>query len=165
MSNNQIIGDNNNLPWHLPEDLKFFKKTTTGACVIMGRKTFESIGKALPKRTNIILTRNPKFTAPDCLVASNLTEAILLAQQGTSVNQSLFIIGGADVYEQALPLCEKLYITVVDTNISGDSKFCTSLATLQNTGWHAKAIGHQPVDEKHCYAFTNYLLEKNPNQN
>jgi dihydrofolate reductase len=113
VAENGVIGKDNQLPWHLPADLQYFKKTTLGHPIIMGRKNFESIGRVLPGRMNIVLTRNPNFAVEhlDLQIASSLKEAFDIAQKtGTS---ECFVIGGAEIYKEALPFCKKLYITRV----------------------------------------------------
>src|SRR5512143_2535787 len=120
MSLNRVIGAGNKIPWHLPEDFKWFKQLTTGQVIVMGRKTFESIGKPLPNRTTIVLTRSP---APieGVRTASNLDQLQSLLPE--FVGRELFICGGAQVYEQALPLCSDLYLTLVKRNVEGDIFF------------------------------------------
>src|SRR4051794_13983195 len=116
MSENRVIGRGNQIPWHLPEDFKWFKQMTTGQIVVMGRKTFESIGKPLPNRTTVILSRN-NFEVPGVQTAHSLQE-IPAAQ-----DKKIFICGGAQIYEQALPLCSDLYLTVVKRTVEGDAFF------------------------------------------
>jgi dihydrofolate reductase len=117
MSENRVIGQGNKIPWHLPEDFKWFKKMTTGNVIVMGRKTFESIGKPLPNRETIVLTRGT-FQHPGVRTISDLRQ-IDLAKEGRQV----FICGGAQVYEQALPLCSELYLTLVKRVVAGDAFF------------------------------------------
>lgn len=109
------------LPWHLPEDLRHFKRTTTGHSVIMGRKTFDAIGRALPGRVNVVLTRDAGWSAPDVMTASSLEAAIAFARG--SGDDLPFVIGGASVYGQALPLASDLYLTEVDRDAEGDAFF------------------------------------------
>lgn len=116
VAKNGVIGKDNKLPWHLPADLQFFKRTTFGHPIIMGRKNFESIGRALPGRTNIVLTRNPDFVADSVKVANSLNEAFNIAAA-----DECFIIGGAEIYREALPFCQKLYITRVHGVFEGDT--------------------------------------------
>jgi len=120
VAENGLIGKDNKLPWHLPADLRFFKKTTLDHPIIMGRKNFESIGKVLPGRTNIVLTRNANFAGAENLkVAHSLNEAFEIAREtGTD---ECFIIGGAEVYKEALPFCQKLYITRVHGIFEGNT--------------------------------------------
>ena len=117
MSLNRVIGAGNKIPWHLPEDFKWFKQLTTGNVVVMGRKTFESIGKPLPNRETIILSRS-QFTYPDVRTVSDLGQ-IKLAHESREV----FICGGAQVYAQALSLCSDLYLTLVKREVEGDAFF------------------------------------------
>jgi len=120
VAKNGLIGKDNKLPWHLPADLRFFKKTTLGHPIIMGRKSFESIGKALPGRTNIVLTRNANFAAAENLkIAHSLEEAFEIARE-TGADEC-FVIGGAEIYKEALPLCQKLYITRVHGIFDGNT--------------------------------------------
>ena len=117
MSENRVIGQGNKIPWRLPEDFKWFKKMTTGNVIVMGRKTFESIGKPLPNRETIVLSRGT-FKYPGVRMISDLGQ-IDLANE----NREVFICGGAQVYEQALPLCSELYLTLVKRVVSGDAFF------------------------------------------
>ena len=120
MSLNRAIGMHNRIPWHLPEDFKWFKQMTTGQVIIMGRKTFESIGRPLPNRTTVVLSRSAK-PIPGVQVLSALSELDPRAPQ--FAGRELFICGGAQVYEQALPLCSDLYLTVVERTVEGDTFF------------------------------------------
>ncbi|MBI3155086.1 MAG: dihydrofolate reductase [Burkholderiales bacterium] len=117
---NGIIGAGNALPWRLPEDLKRFKALTLGHPVIMGRKTFESIGRPLPGRRNLIVTRSAGYAAPGCETAGSL-EAALAACRGTT--DEVFVIGGAQLYAQALPLAQRLYLTEIAAEFPGDAHF------------------------------------------
>lgn len=125
MGRNLVLGKGNGLLWHIPEDLKRFKTLTLGHPVIMGRKTFESIvamlGKALPGRTNIVVTRDANWSYPDVVVAHSLEEAI---EKGKIIDQDeIFIGGGAQIYAQALPLADRLYLTMIDDEKEGDAFF------------------------------------------
>ena len=121
MARNGVIGVNNQIPWYLPADLRFFKKTTMGHHVIMGRRTFMSIGKALPGRTNIVVSRNPFFLAEGVLVAHSLEEALYMAME--SGEKEAFVIGGGQLYQQAMAYLDKVYITRVDAEVDGDTYF------------------------------------------
>ncbi|MBC7692545.1 MAG: dihydrofolate reductase [Methylotenera sp.] len=124
MDQNRVIGVENRLPWHLPEDLKYFRKTTSGRPVLMGRKTFESIGRLLPNRLNVIMTRQKSFVAPEgaCVVSSwNGALEEILAKAPTT--EELFVIGGSEIYEMALPHADRLYITEVETTVSGGDAY------------------------------------------
>lgn len=123
---NNVIGRDNQLPWHLPQDLKYFKAKTLGKPVIMGRKTYESIGRPLPGRPNIVVTRNSAWVANGTHVAANLKEALTLAEQLASNEpelQEAMVIGGAEIYKAALPLADKIYLTRIDVAVEGDALF------------------------------------------
>ena len=121
MAANRAIGMGNALPWQLPEDLKRFKETTLGHPIVMGRKTFESIGRPLPKRRNIIVTRQDDYAPAGVEVARSLEEALRLAAMG--VTSEVFVIGGADIYRQALPLADRLRLTLINHDVAGDAFF------------------------------------------
>lgn len=116
MSENRVIGNGNKIPWHLPEDFKWFKQMTTGQIVVMGRKTFESIGKPLPNRTTIILSRT-NFEVPGVQTVRSLEEI------PEAPDKKVFICGGGQIYEQALPLCSDVYLTLVKRTVEGDAFF------------------------------------------
>lgn len=119
VARNGVIGHANGLPWHLPEDLQHFKRTTLGCPVLMGRKTFDSIGKPLPGRRNVVITRDPHWTAPGVEEAPSLAAALELLKHATKV----YIIGGSQVFEQALPLVDELVLTEIDHDFEGDTYF------------------------------------------
>lgn len=119
IAENNVIGDNNQLIWHIPGDLKRFKALTMGHHIIMGRKTWESIGRALPGRISIVVSRNPNYLADGAIVVTSLEDALAKAQ----LDNEVFIIGGAQIYEQALPLANKLYLTQVHKAFEGDVSF------------------------------------------
>ena len=119
MAQNRTIGINNTLPWHCPEDLKHFKSLTMGHHMIMGRKTFDSIGKPLPGRTTVVVTRNPGLNIDGCIVKHSLQEAI----EACAGDKEIFIVGGAELYAQALPLANTLYLTEIQQDITGDAHF------------------------------------------
>lgn len=119
-SDNNVIGQDNQLIWHLPNDLKHFKEITTGHPIIMGRKTFESIGRILPNRTNIIITRNRNYSIENAKVAHSLNEALELAKE---IDENIFIIGGGKIYEQAIDFADILEVTEVHENFEGDTYF------------------------------------------
>lgn len=125
VASNGVIGRNNQLPWYLPNDLKYFKAKTMGKPVVMGRKTFESIGKPLPGRTNIVVTANREYSAEGVRVVHSLDEAISLAESVAIVDgsQELVIIGGAKLYAEALPQIDRLYLTEVKAEVEGDAYF------------------------------------------
>lgn len=119
IAKNRVIGSKNKLPWHLPEDIKRFRTLTLGKPVIMGRKTYESIGKPLPDRKNIVLTRNKDYHISGCIVVHSLDEALNTAKG----NNEVMIIGGAEIYKMFLPLADKMYLTLIDAEFAGDSYF------------------------------------------
>jgi dihydrofolate reductase len=121
MTSDRVIGRDGDMPWHIPEDLKHFRRVTVGHAIIMGRKTHESIGRPLPKRRNIVLTRNADVRFDGCEVAHSLDEAIHLARNGGDDEPR--IVGGGAIYEMALPLATKLFLTEVDLDVEGDTFF------------------------------------------
>lgn len=125
MSRNRAIGRNNALPWHLPEDLKYFKRVTMGKPIIMGRKTWESIGRPLPGRTNIVITRDKDFVADGVKVVHSLAEAMSLAQSIGLIDgaDEVVVIGGAEIYALTLPEADRLYMTQVHAEVEGDAYF------------------------------------------
>ena len=125
MAQNRVIGRNNKLPWHLSNDLKYFKRVTTGKPVIMGRKTYESIGKPLPNRTNIVVTRDTGFEAAGVKVVHSLDAAIDLAESESLISgvDEVIVMGGAEIYAQALPRADRLYVTLVHAEVDGDAYF------------------------------------------
>jgi dihydrofolate reductase len=119
VAHNRVIGVNNTLPWHLPEDLKRFRALTTGHHIIMGRKTYESLGRLLPERTTVIVTRNKAYNVEGALIAGSLEEAVSLCKD----DNEAFVIGGAELYKDALKLADKLYLTEIDLQVEGDAFF------------------------------------------
>lgn len=151
MSRNRVIGKNNTLPWHIPEDLKYFKEMTTGHTIIMGRKTYESIGKALPNRRNIILTKNHDFLAEGCTVVHSVREAMQLSIP----EDELFVIGGAEIYSLFLPFASKLYITQIHAKIEGDTFFPEFPVWPQDEEGFALTTKSVPcADAMYAYTFT-----------
>lgn len=120
---NGVIGRNNGLPWHLPEDLRYFKRVTMGKPIVMGRKTFESIGRPLPGRTNIVISRNVEFSASGVQVVASLDEAMTLAGNIALVDgvTEVVVIGGAEIYQLAMSRADRLYITEVHASVEGDA--------------------------------------------
>ncbi len=132
MGSNRVIGKDNKLLWHLSEDLKMFKKITMGHHMIMGRKTFESIGKPLPGRTTIIITRDRSYTQEGCHICHSLEDAITLAKDANEIE--LVICGGGEIYAQALKLADKIYLTRVDYDQEGDTYF----PEIDMTNWQVQ---------------------------
>ena len=132
MSENRVIGKNNSLPWHLPEDLRYFKRTTMGNSIIMGRKTWESIGRVLPGRTNIVVTRSCSLQIEGVKIVRSLLEAIKLAENIADIDGSTeaFIIGGGELYKEALPFAQRFYLTRVHAEVKGDT-FLTAFDEME----------------------------------
>lgn len=149
---NRVIGINNGLPWRLPNDLRHFRLTTTGHAVIMGRKNYESIGKPLPDRTNIVVTRNRDYAAPGCVVAHSLPEAIAAAGADTEI----FVIGGAEIYAQALPLARRMHLTLVHADVAGDAYF----PEFDWNAWQLVSREDHNVDDRHAYPYSFLTLER-----
>jgi dihydrofolate reductase len=123
LAQNRVIGRDNQLPWRLPRDLAHFKNLTLGHPVIMGRKTFESIGRPLPQRTNIVVTTQADWMAAGVTVVNSLGQALAAAEKAAQASEEIMLIGGAALYEQALPLAHRLYLTEVQAEIEGDAFF------------------------------------------
>lgn len=145
---NNVIGKNNQLLWRLPNDTKFFKNTTWGMPVIMGRKTFDSLGKPLAGRTNIVITRQKNWTAPGAQVVSTLEEAMAAAADTDA--KEAFAIGGGEIYALALPLAQRIYLTRVHATLDGDAYF----PEFDQQQWELLSNLDFPVDEKHAYAYS-----------
>ncbi|MCD6063373.1 MAG: folA [Flavipsychrobacter sp.] len=144
------IGKNNQLPWHLPEDLKFFKRTTMGKPVLMGRKTYDSMGKPLPGRLNIVLSRQTGLNLPDgVLLVNDLQDAI--KQLETEGTDEAFVIGGGKVFEEAMPLLDRLYFTEVKTTVEGADVF---FPHVDHSHWKLVWEEAHTKDEKHAFDYT-----------
>lgn len=152
MARNRVIGRNNALPWRLSEDLRRFKATTLGKPILMGRKTFESIGKPLPGRRNIVLTRDPAWRAEGVDVVRSVEEALRKAGDAPE----LAVIGGAEVYRLVLPLAQRIYLTRVEADVSGD----TSFPEIDFAQWREQQTGTQPADERNQYPATFLTLDR-----
>jgi dihydrofolate reductase len=149
------IGKDNQLPWRLPADLKRFRELTTGHHLIVGRKTYESIGKPLPGRTMIVVTRQPDFQIEGCLVVNSVDEALTLAH--ARGEQEVFVIGGAEIYAQTLAQAARLYLTLVEAEVEADTFF----PAFAEADWQEIERGAHAADEKHQYAFTFVTLTRN----
>ncbi|MES1981608.1 MAG: dihydrofolate reductase [Pseudomonadota bacterium] len=151
MARNRTIGINNTLPWHIPEDLRHFKALTMGHHMIMGRKTFDSIGRPLPGRTTVLVTRNPVLKIDGCVITHTLPGAIATCKEDDEV----FIIGGAELYAQALPLVDKLYVTEIQRDVEGDAHF----PEFDKTAWQevAREKYSQETPQPLKYHFVTYL--------
>lgn len=144
---NNALGKDNDLLWHLPDDFKRFKKLTIGHKIIMGRKTFESFPKPLPKRTHIIITRDTNYSVPyeDCIIVHSIEDAIQLV-----FGEDAFIIGGGEIYKQGAAFADIIELTRVHTSIEADTFF----PEIELANWELTAKEHHPKDEKHLHAFT-----------
>lgn len=149
---NNAIGKNNQMPWHLPNDFKYFKKNTLEHSVVMGRKTFESIGKPLPERRNIVMTRDLRYSNDEVDVANSIQEIITYCRD----EREIFIIGGAEIYQQALPLANRILLTRVHTTIDGDAFF----PELLDHQWKLVSAEKHEKDEKHAFDYTFEVYEK-----
>ena len=153
-SENNVIGHKNSLPWHLPDDFKFFKEKTDGHPVITGRKNFESMGRPLPSRRNIVITRQPNYTAEGCDVVSSLEEALELAKENE--DEEIFIIGGGQIYNISMEVANRIYLTRIHAEIEGDVFF----PEIDEDVWGVTDQVEHPKDEKHEHSFTILTYDK-----
>ena len=154
MDKNRVIGVDNKLPWHLPADLKRFKALTNGHHIVMGRKTYESIGKPLPNRTNVIVTRQQDYKVEGCKIVHSLDAAMMVTQG----DDEAFIIGGADLFKQAIKFADKVYLTVVDTKVArGDTYF----PELDPGRWKLVDKEQHQADEKNPFAYEYLTYVRN----
>lgn len=151
ISQNRVIGRDNAMPWHLPDDLKYFRRVTKGNPVIMGRKTHESIGRPLPQRQNIVVSRDPNYHTVGCSVVGSLEAALATAEPG----KEAFIIGGAALYRQSLSMVDRVYLTEVRATVEGDTFF-------PELGNQWQEVSRQPhlADSEHVFAFDWVVLEQ-----
>ncbi|ALC90190.1 dihydrofolate reductase [Bacillus sp. FJAT-18017] len=152
MDENRVIGRDNKLPWHLPEDLKFFKRTTMGHPIAMGRKTFESIGKPLPGRENIIITRNRDYTFEGCTVVHSVKEFLDYCR---TKEEEVFVIGGAEIFKELFPYADKLYLTMIHAQFEGDTYF----PIFRPNEWELDSREKGLRDEKNPYDY-EFLIYK-----
>lgn len=152
MDKNRLIGKDNGLPWKIPADLQFFKKVTMSKPIIMGRKTFESIGRPLPGRQNIIITRDNQFTAEGCDIAYSTEEAMTLAGDAEEV----MIIGGANIYQQFLQQCDRLYLTRVNGEFTGDAWF----PEIDESQWQEIEKEDHKADEKNEADYSFIVMQR-----
>jgi dihydrofolate reductase len=162
MSENGLIGTDKGLPWHLPADLKRFKTLTWGKPIIMGRKTHELIGRSLPGRLNIVVTRQPGYMAEGCTVVHSLEQGLATARRagdvGSPVDEpEIVIVGGAQIYSEALPLCQRIYLTVVDGEFSGETYFPGELSPAEWETVHEERIA---PDAKNLHEHRFCVLER-----
>lgn len=154
MDRNRLIGRGNALPWHLPADLAHFKSVTMGKPIVMGRKTYESIGRPLPGRHNIVVSRNPDFSAPGCTVVASVEAALAAAGDAPEV----MVIGGAQVYAEALPRAQRIYLTRVDAAFEGDAWF----PALDAAVWRECHRTEHAPDDRNPYPYVFLVLERVP---
>lgn len=155
MSSNNVIGRDNDLPWRLPDDMRYFMRTTTGHTVVMGRRTWESMGgRALPNRRNIVVTRQPDYAATGAEVAHSVDEAIALATEAGETE--LFICGGARVYADAMARADRLYLTHVHVEIDGDTYF----PDYHTDDWRLVSEESHAADDRNEHAFTFAVYER-----
>jgi dihydrofolate reductase len=152
MADNRVIGQDNRLPWHLPADLRHFKQLTVGKPVMMGRKTHESIGRPLPERTNIVVTRDRSYTAPGCVVVHSIESALKAAAD----HEEVMVIGGMDFYWQLLPKADRIYLTLVHAEFEGDALF----PELDERQWREVERVDCAPDEKNPWPYSFIRLER-----
>lgn len=154
---NQVIGRDGDLPWHLSADLQRFKRLTMGHPIVMGRKTYESIGRPLPGRTSIVITRQTNYQAVEGVVVVNcLEEAIRFAESLQGPDDEVFVIGGAEIYRTALPLAKRVYLTRVHAQVDGDVTF----PVLEDHVWQLVEEQQHPADEKNSLDYSFQLFER-----
>ena len=158
MTRNRVIGRDNQLPWHLPDEMRHFMRTTLGKPVIMGRKQFESMGKPLPKRPNIVLSRNPEFAPDGVTVVRTFDDAIEYAEavNRDPHNDEIMVIGGAEVYALALPRADRLYYTLIDADLEGDTLF----PQFELAQWREVSRVDHPADARHRYSYCIRVLDR-----
>lgn len=157
LTRNRVIGKDNDLPWHLPDDMKYFMQTTSRHTVIMGRRNYDSIPekfRPLPNRTNLVVTRQQGFQAPGCTVVHSMEEALNAARE--SGDEEVFVIGGAEIYRLGLPLAKRMYLTEIDVILAGDTHF----PPWQVAEWREISRVHHPADARHAYSFDFVVYER-----
>ena len=152
MARNRVIGRDNQLPWKLPADLAYFKRVTMGHPIVMGRRTYESIGRALPGRLNIVVSRNPQFGAPGCTVVPSLAEAWRAAGDAEEV----CVIGGTSIFAEALPAADRIHLTEVEAEVPGDTWF----PEFDRSEWSEREVERHPADERHAHPFRILVLDR-----
>lgn len=157
LARNGVIGKANDLPWHLPDDMKFFMQTTKGHHVIMGRKNYESLPekfRPLPNRTSIVITRQHDYKAPGCIVVHQLEEGVKIAAKNDE--PELFIIGGSEIYKLAMPIADRLYLTEINAEIEGDTFF----PPYKKESWKEISRQHHESDDRHKFSFDFVVYKK-----
>ncbi len=159
MDENRVIGSNNEMPWHLPEDLKYFKRVTMGHPVIMGRKTFESIGRALPGRTNIVVSRQTDYTAKGCTIVNSIEEVMELIERNP--DEEYFVIGGAEIFRALLSVADRLYITFIYEKFEGDTVF----PPFNMNEWELVSTKPGIRNEENPYDYEFLIYERKKDEN
>ena len=154
VSENRVIGRRGRLPWRLPDEMRHVKQLSMGHCLLMGRKTFESIGRPLPGRTTIVITRNPGFAREDVVVARDLDAAVAAAAERG--DDEAFVFGGEAIYRLTLPKADRLYLTRVHAEVEGDAVF----PEFDERDWELVSQTEHPADEHHAHAFTFQRYER-----
>lgn len=152
VSRNGVIGRDNQLPWRLPADLAYFKRVTMGHPILMGRRTYDSIGKPLPGRTNLVVTRQRDFQAPGCVVVHSLVEAWGAAGEASEVS----IIGGTEIFRETLPIADRIHLTEVEAEVEGDTFF----PEFDRGEWRETEVLRHAADERHGYPFRIVVLDR-----
>ena len=157
VAENNVIGKKGQLPWHMPTDMKYFRDTTMGHCIIMGRKNFDSIPdkyRPLSGRTNIIVTHKKDYSAPGCIVVNSIEESLEKAKQQNE--SEAFIIGGGEIFSQSMHLADKIYLTRIHANFDGDVFF----PSVNMNDWKEESVQHFKADEKNKYDFSFVVLSR-----
>jgi dihydrofolate reductase len=153
VSENNVIGKDNKLPWYLPADLKYFKNITWAMPVVMGRNTYESLGKPLPGRKNIVVTRNKDWHAEGVDAVQTIDQAIITATKLDA--KEIFIIGGAQIFQSSLPIADRIYLTRIHENFEGDTFF----PVIDDKAWRLQSSTDFPADEKNIYSYSFQIWE------
>ena len=152
MAKNRVIGADNRIPWHLPDELKIFKRLSMGHHIVMGRKTWDSINRLLPGRTTVIVTRQKNFEVPGAIVVHSIKEAI----DACKGDDEIFVIGGAHIFRETLPIADRIYLTIVDAEPEGD----TFMPELDMSEWRETSSEDHAADAKHAYAFRFTVFDR-----
>jgi dihydrofolate reductase len=152
MAKNRVIGADNKIPWHLPSELKLFKSLTMGHHIVMGRRTYESINRLLPGRTTVIVTRQRDYAVPGAIVAHSVQEAV----EACRGDEEIFVIGGADLFRETLPIVDRIYLTIVDAEPEGD----TFMPEFDMSEWSETSAQSVRADDKHAYGYRFAVLDR-----
>ena len=152
MAKNRVIGANNAVPWHLPAELKLFKSITMGHHIVMGRKTWESIGRLLPGRTTVVVTRQPGYSVPGAIVVNSLENALAAC----GADDEAFVIGGAELFAAALPVADRIYLTLVEADVAGDVR----MPEFDLAAWRERSSQHFGADAKNPFDYTLTVYDR-----